>query len=125
MNATEYKRKLLNLLSLEYNCAAEAFEGEENILTESRVCDGRRNYGEEKYFFHMVTFGSGAVVTAENCLHPFLREYLKGKAGHWLFEVPNLLPIEKELNRFSYTLTQSHHMFLPTKRVEARLDCSV
>ena len=125
MNTMEYKQQLLKLLSLEYNCDPDAFAGEDNILTESKLCDGRRMYGNKKYFFHMVTLGSNAVITAEPCLHSFLQEYIKDKTGHWLFEVPNLLEIEKELNKFSYTLTQSHHMFLSSQKVDTQLNCAV
>lgn len=62
MNTMEYKQQLLKLLSLEYNCDPDAFAGEDNILTESKLCDGRRMYGNKKYFFHMVTLGSNAVI---------------------------------------------------------------
>lgn len=82
MNTMEYKQQLLKLLSLEYNCNPDAFAGEDNILTESKLCDGRRMYGNKKYFFHMVTLGSNAVITAEPCLHSFLQEYIKDKTGH-------------------------------------------
>lgn len=117
--------KLHDLLALEYNCSPEDFERGVNVLTESALLDGRRIYGSEKSFFHMCTLGSNAVITADPCLHPFLKAYIKDKAGHWLFEVPNLLPIEAELNKHSYTLTQSHHMFLPERRVSPMLDLPV
>lgn len=121
MNTPDYKQELLKLLSLEYNCSSEDFGREENTLTEVKLRDGRRQYDDEG-FFYMVTLGAGTVITANPCLHPFLKEYIKEKKGHWLFEVPNLLKIEKELNKFSYTLTQSHHMFLPSRKVETKLD---
>ena len=79
----------------------------------------------KKAFFHMVTLGSNAVITADTCLYPFLNEYIKEKIGHCLFEVPNLLVIKKELNKFSYTLTQSHHMFLSAKKFETKPDYPV
>lgn len=107
-----YKKELCNLLSLEFNCKTEDFLKSENILTISEIHEGRRIYSPEKYFFHMVTLGNNAIVTADECLHPFLSEFIKGKCGHYLFEYPNLLPLEKELNRLGYTLTQTHHMFL-------------
>lgn len=108
-----YKEKLYSLLSLEYNCSREDFLENENILTVSAINEGRRIYSPEKYFFHMVTTGGNAVITADKCLHPFLKGFMKDKVGHWLFEIPNLKPLEKELNKFGYTLTQTHHMFLP------------
>lgn len=125
MMNTNHRQKLLKLLSLEYNCSPEDFGKAENILTESVICDGQRRYSDEKEFFYMVTMGSNAIITADPILHPFFKEYIKGKPGKWLFEVPNLLEIEKELNKFSYTLDQSHHWFLSSKRVEPKLNCPV
>ena len=104
---------LHKLLSLEFNCTPADFAKQENVLTVSALHEGRRIYSPEKYFFHMVTTGGNAVVTAEECLHPFLQEFIKERPGHWLFEIPNLMPLEKELNRFGYTLTGTYHMFLP------------
>ena len=108
-----YREELCRLLALEYNCQPADFHGEENILTHSLLREGRRVYGAEPFFFHMVTMGGNAVITADESLHPFLRAFMAERAGHWLFELPNLLPLEKELNRFGYTLSQTHHMFLP------------
>ena len=104
---------LYRLLAVEYNCQSRDFVGGDNKLTVSRLREGRRRYSEEAYFFHMVTTGGCAVITADEKLHPFLQDFIKGRVGHWLFELPNLLPLERELNRFGQTLTQSHHMFLP------------
>lgn len=112
-----YRKKLYDLLALEFNCNAEDFLKTENLLTVSEIHEGRRIYSSEKYFIHMVTLGGNAIVTADECLHPFLSEFIKGKQGHWLFEYPNLLPLEKELNRFGHTLSQTHHMFLHKENV--------
>ncbi len=112
--------ELCHLLALEYHCSTDAFAGTDNILTASVLREGRRMYSDEPYFFHMVTTGAGAVITADEHLHPFLQEFMRGRTGHWLFELPNLLPLEKELNRFGQTLTETHHMFLPTETVELR-----
>lgn len=116
----KYLTELYNLLSKEFNCTQEDFMKQENILTVSALQEGRRMYSKEKYFFHMVTTGGNAVLTADECMHPYLQNLIKDRTGHWLFEIPNLLPLEKELNRFGYTLTQTHHMFLPAEQVEAK-----
>lgn len=113
------RNKLFKLLSLEFNCSPEDFTKSENILTVSAINEGRRIYSPEKYFFHMVTTGRNAVVTADECLHPFLSEYIKSREGHMLFEMPNLMPLEKELNKFGRTMSQTHHMFLPERVVES------
>jgi len=117
MKNISYKDKLADLLSREYNCNKNDLFTEDNILTESALIEGRRRYSDEKYFFHMATLGKNAVVTSDSCLHPFLLEFLKDQTGHCLFEIPKLLELEKELNRFSYTLTPTYHMFLPEREV--------
>jgi RimJ/RimL family protein N-acetyltransferase len=111
--AVLYREELCRLLALEYNCHPADFDRGENTLTRSMLHEGRRVYGSEPYFFHMVTMGGNAVMTADERLHDFLRSFMADRTGHWLFELPNLLPLEGELNRFGYTLSQTHHMFLP------------
>lgn len=113
-----YKKKLFELLSLEYNCKPEDFLSAKNIVTVSKQLEGARRYSDEKYFFHMMTMGNNAVITADDRLHSFLKDFCCGKTGHWLFEIPNLLPLEKELNKYGHSLSQTYHMFLPSSDVE-------
>ena len=103
------RQKLRELLSLEYNSNPDDFMKSKNILTVSELHEGRRNYSTERYFFQMMTMGENAVVTADECMQEFLGAYIDGKQGHYLFEIPNLLPIERELNHYGYTLTQTFH----------------
>lgn len=119
------RQKLRELLSLEYNCNPDDFMKSENVLTVSELHEGRRKYSSEKYFFHMVTMGGNAVVTADECMQDFLGTYVEEKQGHWLFEIPNLRPIERELNKYGYTLTQTYHMFLSGEQVKTKRDFSV
>lgn len=121
----DLRGRLRELLAVEFNCSPEDFTKQENVLTLSALNEGRRQYSSEKYFFHMATTGGNAVITADECLHPFLREFMRDKTGHWLFVIPNLLPLEKELNRFGYTLSQTHHMFLPTENILPKRDYPV
>lgn len=122
----QYSKELTKLLAREYNCSPEDFlrPEKENVLTVSALKRGRRMYSKKKYFFHMCTLGGNAVITADERLHPFLSEFMREKAGYWLFEMSNLHPLEAELNRFGQTLTDSYHMFLPRERIpnEAMLE---
>ena len=118
----EYKdclSKLKILLSKDFNCTPGDFDrgAEENVVTLSAVIEGRRVYGETAEFFNMVTLGTNCVVSADERLHDFLKEFVKGKTGYWLFEQHNTSVIEKELNRYGYTLYHSHHLYLPARQV--------
>lgn len=114
----QYFDRLRELLSLEYNCSPDDFLRRENVLTVSALHEGRRQYIPDRYFFSAVTLGGNTVVTANECMQEFLADYVKKVQGHWLFELPNLLPIEQELQKHGFTLTQAHHMFLPSRQVE-------
>lgn len=105
--------RLTRLLSIEMNCAPEDFRRKENVITLPVLNDGRRQYQSEPYFFHMATLGRNAVITADKRLHDFLYQWSGDKQGHSLFEQPSLLPLERELNNYGFTLTESYHMFLP------------
>lgn len=113
------------LLARDLNAAPEDFVKEENIMTVSALREGRRQYQSGPYFFHMASFGGNAVMTADERLLPFLRDWAREPKGIWLFELPNLLPLERELNRFGYTLTQSHHLFLSREETFPRSDVPV
>lgn len=109
----EIEASLKRQLALDLNCLPEDFDRRENVVTSSRICPGRREYGDGKYFFTMATLGDNAVIMADECLHPFLKEFIRDKRGFWLFEQPNLRIIEGELDRYGKSLRASHHMFLP------------
>lgn len=115
----EYLKQLKTLLSVEYNCSPGDFDRDVNILTVSALNEGRRQYSSERPFFSMATLGGNTVMTADEVLQPFLTGYMKSKLGHWLFEIPNILPINDELKKFGYRLSQTHHMFLPCKNTDA------
>lgn len=108
-----YIGQLKRQLALDFNCAPDDFDRAENVLTVSALNEGRRMYSEEKYFFQMATMGGNAVLSADEALHPFLREFMADRAGHWLFEEEKLAVLERELNKYGYRLCRAHHMCLP------------
>jgi len=112
-------------LALEYNCAPEDFSSNENIVTTQRNSPKRRRYIDGAFFFQMVTFGTNAVITSNESMHDWLKDYVKGKSGHWLFEHNNLMDIEKKLNEYGKKLSQTHHMFLPYKEAASKETSSI
>ena len=100
-------------LALENNCQPGAFFRGENIITTPVCPEARRKFHTAPFFLKMVTMGGNAVLSADERLHPFLREFVKDKDGHWLFEHPHLRAIDAVLAPFGKQLFQTHHMFLP------------
>lgn len=118
MQYPDYLSELKKLLSKDLNCDESDFDKEENILTLPALNEGRRVYSKEKDFFRMATLGTNAVISANEALFPFLKEFINTKKGSRLFDHPNLNLIEKELNKYGYALYYPHHMFLSKKRVQ-------
>lgn len=115
-----YLPLLKRQLALDFNCFPDDFDGAGNVITKSALNKGRRVYSAGSPFFWMATMGGNAVITADERLHPFLREYIKIEQGFWLFEQHRILTLEAELNKYSYTVNHSHHMFLYDKSRDLR-----
>lgn len=115
-----FSSELKRLLALEYNCSEDAVCGVENIVTVSTGRRGRKYDGDGGCFFSMATMGGGCLISADERLMPFLREFVKGCEGHALFGEGKLAALDRELDRFGYKLHElgAHHMFLPKYSVE-------
>jgi GNAT superfamily N-acetyltransferase len=113
-------------LALELNCAPEDFSREETVITLPVLHEKRRMFSQKPFFLQMATFGGNAVISAAEELHPWLRAWVKGKEGFWLFEQHNYYELERELRKYGYKMAQTHHMFLPTQELTgAETDLSV
>lgn len=113
------ERKFKEQLALELNCAPEDFSGEEIIITGPVLHENRRMFSDRPFFLQMATFGAGAVISADERLHPRLREWAKGKRGFWLFEQHNYLELDRLLRGYGYKMALTHHMFTPTTEIAA------
>lgn len=125
MEFPEYLEAAKRQLAIDLNCAADDFDRSENVITVSAANTGRRMYQKEKYFLQMATFGKNAVISADERLHPFLREFTADRAGHWLFEQEKLAVLERELNKHGCRLSRTHHMCLPKLDVTFQRDIPV
>lgn len=117
----DFSSELKKLLALEYNCSEDAVCGAENIVTVSTGRHGRKYDGDGGCFFSMATTGGGCLISADERLLPFLREFVKGCEGHSLFGEGKLAALERELSRFGYKLHEqgAHHLFLPKYSMES------
>ena len=97
MTKTEIERKLKEQLSYELNCLPEDFSGEENVITTPVLHEKRRRFSEKPFFLQMATFGSGAVISAAEALHPWLRAWTRDKTGFWLFEQHNYFELNDNM----------------------------
>ena len=113
----KYYEKLLHQLSLDYNCTPEDLTAKDNIITVSKLNEGRRSYSPGKPFLQMVTLGRNTVIMADEYLQDFLRGFVRNRKGHSLFEFDNLTELNEEMKKYGYKINPTHHLFLPYRNV--------
>ena len=116
---TDTVKLIRRQLALEMNCSPEDFDKTENIITTAIMHEKRRMYSSKPTFLQMVTFGKNAVISADEEIHPWLREWAKGKTGFRLFEQHNFFELECELRKHGYKMAPTHHMFFPRTNCES------
>ena len=120
-----YKRyydRLLQQISIDFNCTPENLRTNKVTITKPALNDGRRSYSPDMPFLDMATLGQNTVIMADERLHEFLRSLITEEDSHHLFELDNLLKINEEIKKYGYQMHNTHHMFLPCceKTVEER-----
>ena len=113
-----YYERLLQQLSLDYNCTPDNLRAKKDMITFPALKAGQRSYSPGMPFLQMATLGGNTVIMADECLHGFLRNLIQETKGHRLFELGSLMKLNAELNRYGYQMDPTHHMFLPCRRAE-------
>lgn len=113
MNREQIDDVVRKQLSYELNCEPDDFLKEDNIVTAGILHEKRRMFSEKQFFLQMVTFGNNAVISADERIHSWLHEWIKGKKGFWLFEQHEFYELEKKLREYGYKMAMTHHMFVP------------
>ena len=70
----EYYEKLLEQLSIDYNCTPADLQANENIITISALNERRRSYSPGKPLLQMETLGMTTVSMADESLQVFLQD---------------------------------------------------
>jgi GNAT superfamily N-acetyltransferase len=118
------KEKLIEIikeqLAIEYNCLTDDFFKENNIVTNLKYDNRIRHYekNNDASFFSMVSLGKNVVITSNECLHDWLKEYIINKIGYHIFEYRNLYEIDKELRNYNKKIKGTFHFFLSDKEIE-------
>lgn len=125
MEFCEYLALLKKQLAIDLNCSSDDFDRAENIITAAAANEGRRMYSEDIQFFQMKTLGKGAVISADERLHPFLKEFATNTPGYLMFGHEKLFELDCELRKHGQKLCGTHHMFLPKRDVTPALDTPI
>lgn len=122
----EIEEKIKNQLAVEFNCKAQDFDKSENVITTACQHPQRRKFSDKPFFLQMATLGKNTVISADESIHPWLINWVKGKQGIWLFEQHNYFELETELRKHGYKMALTHHMFVPeAKLIDIKTDLKI
>ena len=93
----EIDHRIKTQLSYECNCDPEDFSGKETLITAAVPHEKRSVFSVNFPFLQMATFGTNAVISADERIHPWLHEWVRGKQGFWLFQHEYYFELETEL----------------------------
>jgi GNAT superfamily N-acetyltransferase len=117
------KKEVLNYAKLQlakdYNCQLEDLNKTTNTLSKNLSIDGRRIYEGEDALLKILCFGSCAVFTASEILHPYLQENFLKRNSSWLFDFQNLRAIDKYLSGLGHEIGELSVFYLPNPDQEA------
>jgi len=126
LSKKDIEEKIKKQIALEFNCLPEDFDKTENLITMACMDEKRRKFSDKPFFLQMATFGKGTVISANESIHPWLNEWVRGKQGIWLFEQHNYYELECELRKHGYKMALTHHMFMPsTELIEIKTDLNI
>ena len=80
----EIDKKIREQLAREFNSSPDDFSKDENIITDAVLHEKRRHFSDKRFFLQMVSFGNNAVISADEKIHPWLKEWIREKKGFWL-----------------------------------------
>ena len=101
-------------LAAELNCTPADFDRAENVITTPVFSEQRRRFtNDAPTSFAVATFGGNAVIAADERLHAWLREFVRGKRAHELFEYADLREIERQLAPLGKQVYGAFCMYLP------------
>lgn len=120
------EEKIKNQIALEFNCSPADFDKTETLITAACLDEKRRKFSDKSFFLQVATFGKSSVISADESIHPWLNEWVKGKQGIWLFEQHNYYELECELRKHGYKMSLTHHMFMPVPElIEIKTDFNI
>lgn len=126
LSRKDIEEKIKNQIALEFYCSPADFDKTENLITVARLHEKRRKFSDKPFFLQMATFGKSTVISADESIHPWLNEWIKGKQGIWLFEQHNYFELECELRKHGYKMAPTHHMFMPSPElIEIKTDFNI
>jgi GNAT superfamily N-acetyltransferase len=109
--------------AVDNNCEAKDFTSSHNIAVISKKNPKARVYYELPLFLNLISYGNNIVISGNEKILPFAKEYADKYGGAHCFATPNLHVLNDKLMEHSMKVCFMAEYFLPDMNVLAPLKC--
>ena len=99
------------------------FEKSENVIVESRVCEGARRYLNLPFSCQLVSYGNNAVASVSHEFREIAESYINSYPTEHLFETPHMHVLNEALMKKGQKICFMAEYFLPDVSALRPLDC--
>ena len=113
----DFRKQLVQQLSIDYNCSVEDINSPYPILTEKRYHKDRRIFWGDDGILKLVCVNGKIVVSVQKELLGWCEKNLMDLSAAWFFDYHHLKLIDEEITRFGHKIEHCRHYYLPSKKI--------
>jgi len=119
----EIRQIAMEQSAIDLNCRADDFLCAQNKVVISAAREGARKYLQLPFSCNLVSYGNNVVASVSPQLEDAVRTYISRFSPHACFETPNILILEKLLEKHGQKLCFMAEYFLPQVELLRELPC--
>lgn len=106
--------------AIDFNCSIDDFANSGNTVVISRLNDGAKKCYKKPQFCSFAYYGCGLVASVDERIKEFISEFITRHPGYTCFDTPQLIFLNKELEKHGKCVCHIAEFFLPDieKKVE-------
>lgn len=120
MNNKEILRISMEQSAIDFNCSTDNFTNNENTVVISKLNEGAKKCYKKPQFCSFAYYGGGLVASVDEQIKEFINEFITRHPGYTCFDTPQLIFLNKELEKHGKCVCHIAEFFLPDieKQVE-------
>lgn len=120
MNNKEILRIAMEQSAIDFNCSIQDFINTGNTVVISKLNEEAKKCYKKPHFCSLVYYGGGLVASVDERIREFISEFISRHPGYTCFDTPQLILLNKELEKHGKCVCHIAEFFLPDieKQVE-------
>lgn len=131
MNNEDIRKVAMEQSAIDFNCSVDYFFKNKDRVVISKLNKGSKKCYKKRLFCGLAYYGKGVVATVDESIRGFMEKFLNKHPGFRAFDTPQLVLLNKELEKYGKTVCFIAECFLPdvekqvliNKDIEVKILC--